>query len=192
MLLKAREPESDTEHDGTSESHGSGGLRQHPGRGAATGLPAGADRQRELRISGGPGGHGYRPHQQIRRGPSSQTLLRWLRTRRCGGGPRPGTREDPLRRRPRQRSTPCRRSGQHGGLLRFPEARRSDPGDGPQPRRPPHPWLAGELQWVPVSGRGIRGRRGRWAHRLRCPEGEGPDGTAQAHHRRSERLPPGH
>ena len=45
-------------------------------------------------------------------------------------------------RRPRQRPAALGRPGQHGGLLRGPQAGRPDPGHEPRPRRSPHPRLA--------------------------------------------------
>ena len=58
-----------------------------------------------------PCGHGGRrigPDQQVRRRLSRQALLRRLRVRRHGGEPGPGSRQGPVRRRPRQRPAPFR------------------------------------------------------------------------------------
>ena len=80
------------------------------------------------------------------------------------------------------------RPGQHGGLLRGPQAGRPDPGHEPRPRRPPHPRLAGELLGPPVRGARVRGHpRGR-ADRLRRPRGAGGRGPAQGHRRGGVRL----
>ena len=46
--------------------------------------------------------------------------------------------QEALWRRARQRPAPLRRPGQHGRVLRLPQAGRHHPGHGPRPRRPSH------------------------------------------------------
>ena len=106
-----------------------------------------ADRQRELRLAGGAGGAGLVAHQQVRRGPAGQALLRWLRVRGRRRAARRGARPGPLPgRRARQRPAPLGRPGQHGRLPLGARARRPHPGHEPRPRRPPDPRLARQLQ----------------------------------------------
>ena len=89
------------------------------GRDRSPALEDRADRQRELHLRRGDGGAGFAPHQQVRRGPARQALLRRLRVRGRGRAARPGSRPGPLpRRRARQRPAPLRRAGQHGRLPR--------------------------------------------------------------------------
>ena len=69
-------------------------------------------------------GAGLVAHQQVRRGPAGQALLRRLRVRRRRRAPRPGARPRPVPgQRARQRPAPLGRPGQHGGLLQRPPAR---------------------------------------------------------------------
>ena len=80
-------------------------------------------------------------HEQVRRGTPGQALLRRLRVRGRRGERSPSERAlAPVPGRgPRQRPAALRRAGQHGRLLRGPQAGRPDPGHEPGPRRPPHP-----------------------------------------------------
>ena len=111
-------------------------------------------------------------HEQVRRGPAGQALLRRLRVRghrrdaRPGAGPRPVP-----RRRARQRPAPLRRAGQHGRVLQRAPAGRPDPGHEPRPRRPPDPRLAGQLLRAAVRGPRVRRRQDDRADRLRRPRG---------------------
>ena len=168
------------------------GPRAVGGDGGGASPPGGqdrADRERELRLRGGARGAGLVAHEQVRRGPAGQALLRRLRVRGHRREPRPRPRAGAVPgRRPRQRPAALRGPGQHGGLLRRPQAGRPDPGHEPRPRRSPHPRLARELLGPPVRGARVRGHpRGR-ADRLRRPRGAGRRGPAQGHRRGGLRL----
>ena len=68
------------------------------------------------------------------------------------------------------------RPGQHGRLLRGAPARRPDPGHEPRPRRPPHPWLAGQLLRAAVRGPRLR-RATRETERIDYDVARGAGGT---------------
>ena len=165
----------------------------HSRRGRPPALEDRADRQRELHLRGGDGGAGLAAHQQVRRGPARQALLRRLRVRGRRRAAGPGARPGPLpRRRARQRPAPLGRPGQHGGLPRRAPARRPDPGHEPGPRRPPDPRLAGQLQRQVVRGPRLRRRPDDRADRLRRAREAGGRGPAEADRRRRQRLPAHH
>ena len=65
----------------------------------------------------------------------------------------------------RQRAAALRRAGEHGRLLRGPQAGRPDPGHEPRPRRPPDPRLARQLLGPAVRGPCLR-RRARTTERI--------------------------
>ncbi len=172
--------------------HRSRGRRRHPRRDAAPGLAARADRLRELRLRGGAGGAGHRPHEQVRRGVSGQALLRRLRVRGRGGEPGHRAREAAVRRRPRQRAAALRRPGEHCRLHDRLQAGRHDPGHEPLPRRPPHPRPPAELLRPLLQGRGLRRAQGGRAHRLRGDGRAGPRAPAEGDRGGRERLPAHH
>ena len=121
-----------------------------------------ADRERELRLRRRHGGAGQLAHEQVRRGPARQALLRRLRVRRHrrDDSPRsarwrciPGVRA-------RQRPAALGRAGQHGRLLQRAPARRPDHGHEPGPWRPSHPRDGPQLQRQ-ASTRSMRTASGR-------------------------------
>ena len=138
----------------------------------------------------GPRGAGLVAHEQVRRGPAGQALLRRLRARgrRRGAGPRAGPRAVPGLRA-RQRPAPLGRAGQHGRLLLGPPAGRPDPGHEPRPRRAPDARVAGQLLGPAVRGPRVRGRQGDGAARLRRDRRHRRRGASQGDRRRCLGLP---
>ena len=96
-----------------------------------------------------------------------------------------------LRRRARQRAAAQRHLGQHGGLLRLPQARRQADGDGPVERRPSHPRPSPLLLGARLPGRRLRRRPRDRADRLRRGRAPGPGGAAEADRLRRLGLQPG-
>ena len=169
------------------------GLGRHDRRARPAALEDRADRQRELRRPGGPRGAGLVAHQQVRRGPAGQALLRRLRVRGRGRAAGPGACPGPLPgRRARQRPAPLGCPGQHGRLLQRAQAGRPDPGHEPGPRRPPDPRHGPQLLGQAVRGPRLRGPRGRPAHRLRRPRAPGAGGAPRDDRGGRQRLPPHH
>ena len=164
---------------------GSGPLGGDAGRTAPPARQHRAHRQRELRVRGGHGSPGLVAHQQVRRGPAGQALLRRLRVRRRRRAARPGPRARPLPgRRARQRPAAQRRPGQHGRLLQRPPARRPDHGHEPGPWRPPHPRHGPQLLGPAVRGPRLRRSPGHGTDRLRRDGGPGEGDPPEADRRR--------
>ncbi len=165
-------------------------LRHHRAGTLATDQGTGDDRQRELREQPSIGSHGFGADEQIRGRPSRQALLRRLRIRGHGGEPGHRAGEEALRRGLGERAAPQRRAGQRGGDAGLPAAGRYHPRFRPQPWRPPHPRLTGELQRQAVPGHLL------WREQRDRPGGHGysgrdrPQGEAQADHLRGQRLQP--
>ena len=132
-------------------------------------------------------------HQQVRRGPAGQALLRRLRVRRRRGAPRRGARPGPLPgRRVRQRPAALGRPGQHGRLRRRARARRPHPGHEPRPRRPPDPRHPAQLQRArfEVHGYGVSEADARIDYD--ALERQAARGPAAAPGGRRQRLPAHH
>ena len=143
-----------------------------------------ADRERELHLGRGHGSPGLVAHEQVRRGPARQALLRRLRVRRHRRAARPGARPRSLpRRRARQRPAALRRPGEHGRLLQRPRAGRPDHGHEPRPRRPPDPRHGAQLLGPALRGPCLRRPPGHRADRLRRDGGAGQGGPPEAHRR---------
>ncbi len=119
-------------------------------------------------------------------------LLRRLRVRGRRGKPGDRARQEAVRRRPRQRAAACRRTGEHGGVLRRHEAGRHRPRHEPRARRPPDARPPAELLGPALQGRPVRREaRGR-AHRLRRARSARRRAQAEDDHGRRERLPARH
>ena len=97
---------------------GPGARRRHRRRAGAPARHDRAHRVGELHLAGRARGRRHGAHQQVRRGPSRQALLRRLREGRRRRGPRARPRQGALRRRPRQRPAARRRAGEPRRLLR--------------------------------------------------------------------------
>ena len=93
-------------------------------------------------------GAGLVAHQQVRRGPARQALLRRLRVRRRWSSASPRSARWPSSRAPStSTSSPTRaRRRTWPPTSRVLKHRRPHPGHEPRPRRPPDPRLAGQLQ----------------------------------------------
>ena len=114
-------------------------------RARAAARPDRADRVRELHLAVGARGDRLDADQQVRRGLSRQALLRRLRGRRRDRGAGARARDEPLRRRARERAAARGRAGEHGRLLRGAPAGRPRARALARPRRPSHARAEGEL-----------------------------------------------
>ena len=123
-------------------------------------------------------------------GLPGKPVLRRLRVRRQGRAARHRPRQGRLRLGSRQRPAALGSLGQPGGLLRLPGARRHRPGDGPGPRRAPHPRDEAQLLRPVVSHDRLRPRPRDRADRLRQARRPGPRAQAEAGPRRRQRLRP--
>ena len=164
-----------------------GDLLPDQGGGAVRVRDRAPDPVRELRLGGGHGGGGLRPHEQVLGGLRGQALLRGPAVHRPAGEARDRAGEDPLRRRSRERpallglarrtwpsTTPC-------------WSRATPSWASPAPRRPPHPRLGGELLRPLLPVRPVRRGPQDAPHRLRRRARAGAARAAPDHRLRGAR-----
>lgn len=141
-----------------------GGRRHRGGAGRPARVPQ-AHRERELRLSGHPAGHGQLVQRQVRRGHHRPALLRRLPERRHRRGARRRTREGAVRRRPRVRAAALRHRRQPGRVLGDPgrpgRVPRAEEGPGTPGQRPHRGGLvrAAPRAGQPADARHVAGRR---------------------------------
>ena len=132
---------------------------------------------------------GQRAHQQVRRGLPRPPLLRRLRVRRRRRAARDRPREEPVRRRVRQRAAALRRHGQRRRALGDRHPRRHHPRSRARPRRPPHPRHEAQLLGQALQRRLLRRRPRDLPRRHGRRARQGARAQAAGHHRRLVGLP---
>ena len=105
-------------------------------------------------------GHRHGAHEQVLRGLRRQALLRGSAGHRPGRDARRRARQEPLRRRPRQRAALLRLARQPRGLPRVPPARRPGHGHGAADGRPPDARLERLRDRQVVPQRAVRRAQG--------------------------------